>query len=108
MFLKADEVPGYARPTTSSQQRYRKTPPLTDYLDDTALSTSTWPWASLPPTQGKEKRDLDVLSPTSVSVIKFRKYLNPVLDVQVITKICVFTVNIVCILMFKKLPLVTN
>ncbi|XP_073236262.1 deleted in lung and esophageal cancer protein 1-like isoform X3 [Porites lutea] len=62
---QADEVPGYARPTTSSQQRYRKTPPLTDYLDDTALSTSTWPWASLPPTQGKEKRDLDVLSPTS-------------------------------------------
>lgn len=79
MFLKADEVPGYARPTTSSQQRYRKTPPLTDYLDDTGLSTSTWPWASLPPTQGKEKRDLDVLSPTSVSIITFRKYLNPVL-----------------------------
>ena len=79
MFLTADEVPGYARPTTSSQQRYRKTPPLTDYLDDTGLSTSTWPWASLPPTQGKEKRDLDVLSPTSVSIITFRKYLNPVL-----------------------------
>jgi len=58
--LTADEVPSYARPTTSSQQRYRKTPPLTDYLDDTALSTSTWPWASLPPTQAKDKRDLDM------------------------------------------------
>lgn len=79
MFLTADEVPGYARLTTSSQQRYRKTPPLTDYLDDTGLSTSTWPWASLPPTQGKEKRDLDVLSPASVSIITSRKYLNRVL-----------------------------
>ncbi|XP_078378630.1 deleted in lung and esophageal cancer protein 1-like isoform X2 [Oculina patagonica] len=62
---KADEIPSYARPTTSSQQRYRKTPPLTDYLDDTALSTSTWPWASLPPTQAKEKRDLDMSPPPS-------------------------------------------
>ena len=86
--LTADEVPGYARPTTSSQQRYRKTPPLTDYLDDTALSTSTWPWASLPPTQGKEKRDLDVLSPTSVSIIKFIKYLDPILPAGHITNIC--------------------
>lgn len=57
---QADEIPSYARPTTSSQQRYRKTPPLTEYLDDTALSTSTWPWMSLPPTQAKEKRDLNI------------------------------------------------
>lgn len=97
MFLTADEVPGYARPTTSSQQRYRKTPPLTDYLDDTGLSTSTWPWASLPPTQGKEKRDLDVLSPTSVSIITSRKYLNRVLRAGhnqnmciICSKLCVY------------------
>jgi len=96
MFLKADEVPGYARPTTSSQQRYRKTPPLTDYLDDTALSTSTWPWASLPPTQGKEKRDLDVLSPTSVSIIKFRKYLNPVLRAGHNQNMCICSKHCVC------------
>jgi len=62
---QVDEVPSYARPTTSSQQRYRKTPPLTDYLDDTALSTSTWPWASLPPTQTKKKRDEEMSPPPS-------------------------------------------
>lgn len=65
---QADEIPSYARPTTSSQQRYRKTPPLTDYLDDAAISTSTWPWASLPPTQANDERrekGLDMSPPPS-------------------------------------------
>ncbi|KAK3726413.1 hypothetical protein QZH41_019666, partial [Actinostola sp. cb2023] len=35
---KADDIPSYARCTTSSQQRYRKTPPLTDYMDDMTSS----------------------------------------------------------------------
>lgn len=65
---QADEIPGYARLTTSSHERFRKTPPLTNYLDDVDLSSSPWPWASLTLAQADEKRrerEMYTLSPTS-------------------------------------------
>ncbi|XP_074623643.1 deleted in lung and esophageal cancer protein 1-like isoform X1 [Acropora palmata] len=64
---QADEIPGYARLTSSSHQRFRKTPPLTDYLDDMDLSTSPWPWASLSAQADEKRREREMytLSPTS-------------------------------------------
>lgn len=60
--VAADELPSYARPTTSSQQRFRKTPPLTDYLDNEGTQ-----WTL--PTQSvtSEKTEDDLYIPQTVS-----------------------------------------
>lgn len=59
----AGEVPNYARPTTSSQQRFRKTPPLTDYQDEEGTL-----WTFQTQTLSVERTDRDMSPPQTVSL----------------------------------------
>ncbi|XP_031565846.1 deleted in lung and esophageal cancer protein 1-like [Actinia tenebrosa] len=69
---QADEIPSYARFTTSSHQRYRKTPPLTDYLDDRVTSSLGYPFtvASKPATAERKTREISTPATTHTKISK--------------------------------------
>ena len=64
LFVVGEGTPQYARPTTSSMQRYRKTPPEDNYLPEPQSVKS----APLKSTKNSKKVDILTISHTSEGI----------------------------------------